>query len=59
MATNDSIKLRDFLANLTDSSETPAEPAPKKNYNTLEDQLNSISWQLKRIADALERKNGN
>ena len=28
-----------------------------KNYNTIPDQLNAISWNLKRIADALEEQN--
>jgi len=28
-----------------------------KDYNTIPEQLNAISWQLKRIADALEQMN--
>ena len=29
---------------------------PKEDYNTIVRQLSSISWQLKRIADALESR---
>lgn len=48
----DSIKLREFLNNLSEH-EDPT-PTLEQDYSTVTAQLNSISWQLKRIADALE-----
>lgn len=52
-------KLREFLASQNseeakDLANPPQEP--KEDYNTIVRQLSSISWQLKRIADALESK---
>jgi hypothetical protein len=56
-------KLKEFLAaqngdQSQDFSNFKQEPKeePKEDYNTIVRQLSSISWQLKRIADALESR---
>ena len=52
-------KLKELLANLNSEEAldfaTPKQE-PKEDYNTIVRQLSNISWQLKRIADALESK---
>jgi hypothetical protein len=52
-------KLKQLLAELngeqTQDLPTPQQE-PKEDYNTILRQLSSISWQLKRIADALESR---
>jgi hypothetical protein len=47
LAAQNNAEARDFL--------TPKQE-PQEDYNTIVRQLSSISWQLKRIADALESK---
>ena len=50
-------KLKEFMNNLKDEADNDHEVYTKpvdEEYNTVVRQLNSISWQLKRIADLLE-----
>lgn len=52
--------LKEFLSNLGKDQEDQLYNTHSEmnhtDYNTLQAQLKSISWQLKRIADALEKK---
>lgn len=57
-----SIKLREFVNSVGDEQNynTHAQMNAQRNepkHDTITAQLNSISWQLKRIADALEGEN--
>jgi hypothetical protein len=52
-------KLKEFLdagKGLPAENFSTPKQEPKEDYNTIVRQLSSISWQLKRIADALESK---
>jgi hypothetical protein len=51
----DSSKLKEFL-NQNNSNKIGVSKSNTSEHNNIVSQLSSISWQLKRIADVLERK---
>lgn len=48
--------ISEWLSEVNDNHNPQPQPQSQDNYQTVVRQLNSISWQLKRIADALENK---